>query len=223
MEIQVPTKLDDITVAEYQKFAAINNEDSDREFLTLKTLEIFLGVDMKTASAFPAGVAEDLANEIAGVLNQERPFVDRFELDGVKYGFIPNLEEMTLGEFIDLDESLKNVKDLHKAAAVLYRPIDRERGQLYTIKPYAGDLDSQMTMKKAPIGIISAAVVFFYHLGSELSRDFLVYFKKVETKLTTQQKDNSLAGMVGSIQYMLSQGETLLSLKRQPNLKYLQP
>jgi hypothetical protein len=224
MEIQVPTNLNDITVEEYQKFAAINTEEADKEFLTLKTLEIFLGVSMQEASAFPAGVAEDLANEIAEVLNQQQDLVDRFELNGVKYGFIPNLEEMTLGEFIDLDEALKSTKDLHKAAAVLFRPIERERGELYSIKPYTGSIESQRAMRKAPIGIVSAGVVFFYLLGNELSLAFQIYLGSQAKKLqTSQQKDSSLLDMVGSIQSMLLATETLPNLKRLPNLEYLQP
>lgn len=224
MEIQVPTSLDDITVEEYQKFAAINTEDADKDFLMLKTIEIFLGVDLETANAFPAGVAEDLSNEIAEVLNQKQDFQDRFTLNGIKYGFIPNLEEMTLGEFIDLDEGLKSVKDLHKVAAVMYRPIERERGDLYSIKPYTGSIELQREMRKAPIGVISAAVVFFYRLGNELSLDFQIYLQKLAKKAqTSHQRDNSLLDMVGSIQSTLSQMETLPNLKTLPNLQYLQP
>jgi hypothetical protein len=58
-------------------------------------------------------------------------FVDRFELDGVHYGFFPNWRDLTFAEFIDLD-TISNKKEdelldmLHILAAIMYRPIVEE-------------------------------------------------------------------------------------------------
>lgn len=218
MKINVPTLLSDITVEEYQKFHAIQNqEDGDQDFLLYKTIEIFCGVEIQDVLKFPQGQAEEIATEIAEVLNQPAKFTPFFELEGVKYGFIPNLENLSLGEYIDLETYLVDTKDLHKAAAVMYRPIAKEYKGLYTIDSYEGSKKLTEIMKRAPIDVISQAVVFFYSLGNELLRVSLDSLEAQEAKiLTTLEKHNSLKSTDGSTQSMLSVMEILQSLRKSP-------
>jgi hypothetical protein len=175
MKIQVPTHINDITLEQYQKFALINTEEQDKEFFMFKTIEIFCGVDIALVSKMRLSDAESISNEVLEVLQQNVPFTNKFELDGVKYGFIPDLQAISLGEFIDLEEGLSKDKDFHKAAAVMFRPIVKEFGELYTIDGYEASTEAHHIMKQAPVGIISAAIVFFYNIAKELlkaSQDF---------------------------------------------------
>jgi len=175
MKIQVPTHINDITLEQYQKFALINTEEQDKEFFMFKTIEIFCGVDIALVSKMRLKDAESISNEVLGVLQQNVPFTNKFELDGVKYGFIPDLQAISLGEFIDLEEGLSKDKDFHKAASVMFRPIVKEFGELYTIDGYEASTEMHHIMKQAPVGIISAAIVFFYNIAKELlkaSQDF---------------------------------------------------
>jgi len=203
MKLQIPTLLNDITVSEYLKFIEVNKEDADEEFLIHKTISIFCGISMKEVLTIDAQEAQDIALEIYAVLNQKVDFVDRFELNGVKYGFIPNLEDLSLGEYIDLETYLKEQKNLHKVAAVMYRPIVKEYKELYDIEGYNSDLKAQEAMKQAPIGIISQAVVFFYNIANELLTDLnrsLTAQEEETARGITQQRGNSLLSMVGSTQ-----------------------
>ena len=175
MKIQVPTHINDITLEQYQKFALINTEEQDKEFFMFKTIEIFCGVDIALVSKMRLSDAESISNEVLEVLQQNVPFTNKFELDGVKYGFIPDLQAISLGEFIDLEEGLSKDKDFHKAASVMFRPIVKEFGELYTIEGYEASTEMHHVMKQAPVGIISAAIVFFYNIAKELlkaSQDF---------------------------------------------------
>lgn len=175
MKIQVPTHINDITLEQYQKFALINTEEQDKEFFMFKTIEIFCGVDIALVSKMRLKDAESISNEVLGVLQQNVPFTNKFELDGVKYGFIPDLQAISLGEFIDLEEGLSKDKDFHKAASVMFRPIVKEFGELYTIDGYEASTEMHHVMKQAPVGVISAAIVFFYNIAKELlkaSQDF---------------------------------------------------
>jgi hypothetical protein len=175
MKIQVPTHINDITLEQYQRFALINTEEQDKEFFMFKTIEIFCGVDIALVSKMRLKDAESISNEVLGVLQQNVPFTNKFELDGVKYGFIPDLQAISLGEFIDLEEGLSKDKDFHKAASVMFRPIVKEFGELYTIDGYEANTEMHHIMKQAPVGIISAAIVFFYNIAKELlkaSQDF---------------------------------------------------
>ena len=175
MKIQVPTHINDITLEQYQRFALINTEEQDKEFFMFKTIEIFCGVDIALVSKMRLSDAESVSNEVLEVLQQNVPFTNKFELDGVKYGFIPDLQSISLGEFIDLEEGLSKDKDFHKAASVMFRPIVKEFGELYTIDGYEANTEMHHIMKQAPVGIISAAIVFFYNIAKELlkaSQDF---------------------------------------------------
>ena len=175
MKIQVPTHINDITLEQYQRFALINTEEQDKEFFMFKTIEIFCGVDIALVSKMRLSDAESISNEVLEVLQQNVPFTNKFELDGVKYGFIPDLQAISLGEFIDLEEGLSKDKDFHKAASVMFRPIVKEFGELYTIDGYEASTEMHHIMKQAPVGVISAAIVFFYNIANELlkaSQDF---------------------------------------------------
>lgn len=202
MKLQIPTNINDITIAEYLKFIEVNKEDADEEFLIHKTISIFCDIPMKDVLNIDAKEAQDIALEIYAVLNQKAEFVDRFELNGIKYGFIPNLEDLSLGEYIDLETYLKDQKNLHKVASVMYRPIIKEYKDLYDIENYSASLKSQNDMKQAPIGIISQAVVFFYNIVNELLRDFPHYLETQSKKVqeTIQQEVSSHLSTVGLTQ-----------------------
>lgn len=202
MNILVPTSINDITLEQYQRFALINTEDQDQEFFIHKTIEIFCGVDLKTINKFPIKDARAISEEILAVLNQNVPFTDRFELDGVKYGFIPDLQQMSLGEFIDLEDALKSSKDFHKAASVMFRPIKKEYSKLYAIEPYEASTRMHEIMKGAPVGIISASIVFFYTIVNELlmaSKDFSE--TELAKAMTIVEKVNLQRNTVGLIRY----------------------
>ena len=199
MKIQVPTHINDITLEQYQRFALINTEEQDKEFFMFKTIEIFCGVDIALVSKMRLSDAESISNEVLGVLQQNVPFTNKFELDGVKYGFIPDLQAISLGEFIDLEEGLSKDKDFHKAASVMFRPIVKEFGELYTIDGYEASTEMHHVMKQAPVGVISAAIVFFYNIANELlkaSQDFSSQEKEEATtileKLNLQRNTGGL-------------------------------
>ena len=172
MKIQVPTHINDITLEQYQKFALINTEEQDKEFFMFKTIEIFCGVDISLVSKMRLKDAESISNEVIEVLNSNVPFTNRFELEGVKYGFIPDLQQISLGEFIDLEEGLADSKSFHKAAATMFRPIVKEAGELYTIDGYEASTEMHHIMKQAPLGVISAAIVFFLQYRERVTNGF---------------------------------------------------
>lgn len=198
MKIQVPQDINDITVGEYIKFNEINKDDTDEEFLIHKTINIFCGMDMKDILNMDYEDAEIVASDIFTALSMTAKFSDKFTLNGVEYGFLTSLEGLTLGEYIDLETYLKDQKDLHKAAAVMYRPIVKRYKDLYEIEPYSSNLKNQELMKGAPIGVISQAVVFFYNIANELLKDSPNYLEDQQEKMKTiQQPDSSLLNTDG--------------------------
>ena len=168
MTIQVPTDLNDITVDQYQRYMAANVEGAEEDFLMFKTIEIFCDVDMKSVSQFPLSQAQDLYRDIILALDQTPTFRPFFTHDGVDYGFMPDMESMSIGEYIDLESGLSDSKDLHKAAAVMFRPIKKRKGNYYTIADYKASNEEGKNARSFPMGVVSSAVVFFYSIAKEL-------------------------------------------------------
>ena len=93
------------------------------------------------------------------------------EVEGKRYGFHPNLDEITLGEYADIETFIKNdiEKNMPEVMAILYREIVEENNDVYTIKAYDGDISIRAEqMKKMSAQQVQNALVFFYNLGKEL-------------------------------------------------------
>ena len=101
------------------------------------------------------------------------------EIEGKRYGFHPNLDEITLGEWADLETFMKNdvEKNLPECMAILYRPIIEETDSgIYTIKGYDGDISIRAEqMKNMAAEQVQSALVFFYTFGKELSKTLPLY------------------------------------------------
>lgn len=203
LEINVPENLNEITLEQYQRFDKINTEENqDSNFLLHKTVEIFCGLELKDIATIRVNSIKDILEDIDKVFSEKTDLVPTFTLDGIEYGFIPNLDDMTIGEFIDLDENLTEWETIHKAMSVLYRPINYKKEDKYLIEEYTG-LDKAELFKKMPLGIVMGAMVFFYRLNNELLEITLNYLKR---EAPNQMNTESLAALersgVGSSRFM---------------------
>jgi hypothetical protein len=143
----------------------------------------------------------------------------------MEFGFIPNLEEMSFGEYVDLDHNIGKIESFHKAMAVLYRPITKKTKDTYEIMPYSGTDEFSELMKYAPLDIAMAASVFFYRLGNDLVQATLTSLEQEMTKnkeLNTiiQNGLSSISNGDGIILSMHSLKEMLQSLTKLPNWEY---
>lgn len=114
-----------------------------------------------------------IVKSFISTLNEKPDFVQRFTMDGVEYGFVPNLDNLSVGEYVDLDEYYKQgVNSAHKVMSILYRPVTKSLGDSYQIEEYKGTDKYCDKMMKSPYYVYLSAVVFFYHLGTALSNYF---------------------------------------------------
>ncbi len=173
LDILVPTNLREVTLKQYQRYSELETEENkNTSFLLQKMLEIFCNVDLKDVAKVRYTDLINVTNDLSNILNKEYSLVQRFKLNGVEYGFVPMLEDISLGEFIDLDNYLGNWKTMHKAMSVLYRPVVEKKEDRYTIQEYEGANDKLLEM---PLDIVFGSVVFFYHLSQELLKTTLNY------------------------------------------------
>lgn len=193
VEISIPTSLDEITVEQYQRFAAID-ANADYDYRARKMLEIFCGVsDTLLVKKKDVDAVSKALNE---AFNKPYGLIPLFKLEDTEFGFIPNLEDITFGEFIDLD-TLSDWQTIHKALAVLYRPVTERHKERYRIKPYEGTAKYGELMKKAPASVAIGALVFFWTLSRDLFRASLTSLEREKKKETTPQDPNSIKSMDG--------------------------
>jgi len=103
------------------------------------------------------------------------------------YGFIPDINKMSFGEWLDLDTNCKDFpKNLSKVLAILYRPITSEIGTKYTIEKYTSDhLANSKDFEQMPLAIANGALLFFSTIESELVNTSLSYLEQqIQTNLT---------------------------------------
>ena len=103
--------------------------------------------------------------EIEKLLN-EKPNIEHFTINGVKYGFIPNIEEMSGAEYLDAETYFN--ENIFKFMAVMYRPIKKELNDKYKIEKYKGSDKLEGIMVNAPASAYVAAKLFFLTLLTDL-------------------------------------------------------
>ena len=165
LKIKVPSSLSEMTLGQYQRYLAVAGPSGESEvsetFLSLKMLEIFCNVPYATAMRFPVSEVNRIVKIITGVLNEKGELVRHFKMGDIEFSFIPKLDDMTFGEYIDLDNFLGDWDKMHKAMSVLYRPTKTRTGALYSIKDYEGDIYHE-SMKQMPLDAVFHSIVFFY-------------------------------------------------------------
>ena len=110
------------------------------------------------------------------------------EINGIEYGFHPDLDSISLGEYADIEQFIKNgiEKNLPELMAVLYRPVKEKKNDIYIIDAYDGDIRLRTEeMKQMSAQQVQSALVFFYTLGKELSEILPLYLMErlKETKM----------------------------------------
>ena len=178
VDILIPTTLSDITLEQYQKFLKLDNdENKNSSFLLHKMIEIFCDLNLKDIAKIKFSSVKNVTKELDNIFAQKPKLKEAFMLDGKEFGFIPTLDEISLGEYVDLDQTLSDWQEMHKAMAVLYRPVTHRDKNRYLIEDYEGDKYAEV-MKKAPLDAVFGSIVFFYNLNNELLEITLNSLKK---------------------------------------------
>jgi len=212
--INVPTELNEITLKQYQKFLKVQDSKQNNTFLQTKMIEIFCNVKMQDALNIKLSDADRIASLISKMFEQKPDLVKSFWLNNVEYGFVPDLDEITLGEYIDLDTYMGEWENIQIAMNVLYRPIKQKLGQKYLIEEY--DPDTKDKLINMPMDAVFGSIIFFYRLGIELSKTMMNYLENEEGNLQVQGLD-FLKNGDGIQAFTDSLEEILQDLKISPN------
>ena len=171
VEVYIPDTLSEITLDKYQRYLKIQENNEDENFLAIKMIEIFCGLRGDTIMAMKAKSIKDITLILTQMFNEKPQLVKEFKMNGMTYGFIPKLEDMSFGEYIDLDTYIGDMDNIHRAMNVLYRPIKQKYQDKYLIEDYTGNDPEKM--KDMPMDAVLSSILFFYNLGMDLSKTML--------------------------------------------------
>jgi len=193
VEITIPDSLSEVTLDQYQRYLKIQDNNQDEKFLASKMIEIFCGVKLTDTLKMKYADVDGICNILVDMFNEKPQLVTKFKMKGVEYGFIPKLDDISLGEYIDLDAFLGDWENMHRAMAVLYRPIENKYGDKYSIVDYeAGDGE---VMKDMPLEAVISSIIFFYHLGIDLSQAMMNYLEEQEETSLVQYLNSEQSGV----------------------------
>jgi hypothetical protein len=230
MEFTIPATLRDVRLSQWQRYIDVydKNKDEDAtEFLNKKVLEIFCDIKLSDVDKIGLNVFDDTLVHLSSVLNSKPELSQTFKLEGtdgvvVEFGMIPNLDKMSYGEFIDLEKYLFSDKDLHKAMAVLYRPIKFKSKDKYLIHEYKGTSYMADVMKDTPLDVAISARVFFYRLATKLGNYTMAYtLKQLQEKNQNKQDKDSVKNGETIKQYLLSLEKMLEESEKLQNFQYI--
>lgn len=226
VNITVPTSISEIPLMNYQEFLKLQSTSNDQEFIAQKMIEIFCGLKLKDVVTLKMNSVNELIVHFTNIFKVKPEFKNTFKIGDVEFGFIPDLENITFGEYVDLENYLSKWEDFHKAMAVMYRPITIRKGEKYQIMEYTGAAEFSDAMRYAPMDVAIAASVFFWTLGKELLSATLNYLTK-EIKMnekeyqTLVQELNLAKNGVGIQAYMDSLKEISLNMTKLQNINYI--
>ena len=190
LEITVPESWEDVKVYQYKAFLkAIKpyEEVEDYEKVKVeKAMSHFCNLSSDEIAKLPLETYNGINAYIQELFldGQNLPLAKKFTIGSTKYGFIPSLDKMTYGEYLDLSTYAKDTWDnISTIMSVLYRPIVKESGETYEIQSYNGtEEDTEALFSKAlTMDIVWGAIGFFTHLQQDLVKGMLGYsVKKVK-------------------------------------------
>jgi len=175
VKLQVPESLADIPIHKYKKFIAMANEDNGDE----QALYHFCGLTPDQQERMKVADKNRLRLILSTALGGKPALVQTFEFKGVKYGLHPKIEDISMGEYVDLDELLKEpYKNAEKVLGILYRPITSKKFGKYLIENYDPDKHTGEGFDELGTNILLGCLLFFYRLEIALQITFLRYLQK---------------------------------------------
>lgn len=183
IEIKVPTSWKRVSLQQYLALKSDLEAYDDDEVAKIAVLFHHL-------TTFPVQYLKELdvdtftqiKNDILGFfINTEHELQRIIEIDGVKYGFEPNLSQMSYGAYVDISkyEDIQVDKNWAEIMSILYRPITKIRGKRYDIESYKGEVDGEKFLKVG-MDVHFGAVFFFNRLSMDLLKDTLKSLKEEE-------------------------------------------
>jgi hypothetical protein len=193
-EFKLINKWEDVTIETYSKLMTFTNGTKSSE--ALATLTELSNIPKELLNQLELKHIVLMLEKLSHLQSQEDTTLKNIiEINGVEYGFMPDLDSISLGQYADIETFIKNGidKNLPELMAVLYSPIKVKKNDIYIIEPYDGDIRLRAEeMKQMSATQVHSALVFFYHFGSVLLTTLQLSLIEVLQGMKTQSQVNPL-------------------------------
>ena len=164
MELRLPHKWSDLSLAELQVFMTSDNE--------LEKIAVCTNKSVEQLRKYPQKLIEAATEHLNNLMNQETARFEKvLEIDGKRFGFIPDWDAFTAGEWIDMETYLADFwPNAHKIMAILFRPVTYEYKDKYEIEKYNAKEDASV-FEGVPADLVSGTLLFFWNTRNELLLD----------------------------------------------------
>jgi len=182
MELRLPHKWSDLTLGELQVIMTSENQ--------IERLSVCTGKSEDKLRAMPQKLIQAATAHLDNLLTQETARHEKVvEIDGKRFGFIPNWDDFTAGEWIDMENHLEDFwKNAHKITALLYREVTYELGEKYEVKKYTAKEDASI-FEEMGADLISGMLLFFWTSRNQLLHDMQFSLLEVADKAIQSAKN----------------------------------
>ena len=176
LEITIPTSWGDITLRKWLELQTELEAYKDNEEAQTASLFWHLcGIPADKTRLLPKSSYTSIKSKLDSIPQPNSLELQRLvTIGGVEYGFEPNLGEIAYGAYADLTqyESAGIDKNWGKIMSILYRPVTKKVGDMYSIQTYTGVADDTIWLDTT-MDIHYGAMFFFLHTSMDLYKDTL--------------------------------------------------
>ncbi len=184
----IPRKYSDISLGQF-----LDWNDTKNEF---ERFCIMTKISEEEVRQLPFQEVKETLDYIQSIIdNQESAeFKLRFDLNGTAYGFIPDISQLSYGEFADLMHYTKEdniMQELDKAMAIFYRPVTATMGKQYEIETYNADkhIKNSVDMRHLRLDYVFGVTLFFSSIASNLLDNSLIFLEEATKELQVMTEE----------------------------------
>ena len=170
----------DVTLEKWLKVIDLETGSKTKE--AQETIAAVSDIPKKLIKELPLRDVAIIMSKIAELQSEQNTTLKKtFKIDGIEYGMHPDLSEITLGEYADIETFIKDglEKNMPEIMAVLFRPIKERSGDVYVIDAYDGNIKIRAEQfKKMSAEQVQAALFFFSNLGKVFLKILPLFLKE---------------------------------------------
>jgi len=193
LSIDIPTSLKDVTLRQYKRYLKLQDQNQDERFIQAKMIEIFCNVRLDKVMKLKFNDTQEIVKILSNLFDEKPTLVMRFKVNNKEYGFHPELDDLSLGEYIDLDTYIGDWENIEKAMNVLYRPIAHKLKDKYSIEEYKAEDNPDIL--DMPMDAVLSSIFFLWNLGIDLSKTMTNYLDNQQTEALTEYLSSQESGV----------------------------
>jgi len=183
IEISVPQGYDDITLRKYLALQKeLKNYEGEEDAQSVLLVTYLCNIDTDILAGLGKNDYNTISNELANWISNTEFELKRFiTIDGVEYGFEPNLSNIAYGAYADITQygTLTIDENWAKVMSILYRPVTKRVRDTYEIEKYSGLINEEKFLD-ITMDVHFGTLFFFVHLSTDLLKSILNYTKEAE-------------------------------------------